>query len=192
MRIWLIIWACCVTAVLQACSGGAEKVPATAYFDLRAYFEAEAARLQSAAPLIRKAVSIDSSAEVRQLKIESWADEFSAFSEADINKAAWRGMYSVQKQGDIERYTATSDKTPVRLLTIYRQGNQVKSLQITIKTENTLYTSTEELSYYPDSLYEINKVQAVRFKALKNYKVKGIFINAQTLSSAQNPTVPLP
>jgi hypothetical protein len=42
-------------------------------------------------------------------------------------------------------------------------------------SENLLYTNTEKLSYFPDSLYEVVKRQRVRLIGENRYKIQGFF-----------------
>jgi len=42
------------------------------------------------------------------------------------------------------------------------------------RTKNILYQTTEKLSYFPDSLYLIEKDQKVRLMAKNKYKVQGL------------------
>jgi hypothetical protein len=177
--------------LFNSCSRSTEKTASSNYFDLKAYFATEAARLQAANPSIRKTVAIDGSLEKKQLKIEDWTKELSAFTDADINKAAWRGMFSVDKKDGLEQYKAKNDDVPVQLLVIKRKDEKITSIEIKISNKNALYISADELNYYPDSLYTITKMQAIRLKDPKTYEVRGVFINAATQPPVRSSTAPL-
>lgn len=179
--------------LFNSCISPQKKVLTSNYFDLKGYFEIEAARLQEANPSIRKTVFINGSSEEKQLHIENWKKEFSAFIDADINKAAWQGQFATEKKNDIEYYKAKKEEIPIQLLTIdYNKEERIRSIKISIRNKNILYTSVDELLYYPDSLYEITKSQAVRFRDVKSYKVKGVFTDTATPSQAQSSAAPLP
>ena len=47
--------------------------------------------------------------------------------------------------------------------------------RIITKMDNLLYHSTEELEFYPDSVYSINKHQKVTLISQNNYLIKGFF-----------------
>jgi len=167
-----------LTVLMTSCSQTAEQRPPSDYFDLKTYFASEVTRLKARNPSVSKTVSVDETTEQKELKIEDWEKELSAFSDADINKAAWRGLFTVEKVPGLERYTSNDEKAAVKSLIIRRSADAVTSIHITIKNKNALYTSVDELTYYPDSVYEINKVQKINFADPKIYKVKGRFINA--------------
>lgn len=181
-----------LAVLMTSCSQTAEQRPPSDYFDLKTYFASEVTRLEARNPSVSKTVSIDETTEQKELKIEDWEKELSAFSDADINKAAWRGLFTVEKMSGIERYTANDEKAAVRSLIIHRSAGAVTSIHITIKNKNALYTSVDELTYYPDSLYEINKVQKINFTDPKIYKVKGRFTNAASPPPAPVAAAPAP
>lgn len=146
-----------------------------AYFDIRGYFEQESARLTRLNPLIVKTVMVNDSSETRSLSVTDWKKELSVFSDADINKASWKGQFKLRKSNEGEVYFSDNEKVPVKRLTLIRKKGGIYGLQILIKNTNSLYTSTDTLSYYPDSLYEIRKAQHIRLLSGKNYRVSGKF-----------------
>lgn len=178
--------------LFNACNSGEKKAEPSNYFDLKTYFAEESARLNKNNPSVHKTVSIDGSSEEKQLTIEDWTKELAAFSDADINKAAWRGSFNLEKKNAEERYTPKGEDIPVRLLVIKRKAEKINSIHIEIRNKNPLYTSVDELNYYPDSVYEITKTQAIKLKEPKTYEVRGVFTNAATPPPAQTSTAPLP
>lgn len=145
------------------------------YFDIKGYFEKEAVRLKKLAPLIQKSVSIDGISEQKKIKIENYKKEFNNFISADINKVSWRGDFVVKIMGDLTQYSTLNNKIPVKELQIRYKDNVVKSIRIIEKTENILYYSSDTLSYFPDSLYEIKKTQKIKLLTQKKYVITGIF-----------------
>jgi len=163
---------------LLAMSGcGNDDAPASkaVYFDLKAYLAGEISRLKSQNPEVEKTVMVNGSAETRKLRISDWNKELSAFSDADLNKAAWKGLFIVSKAGDTEIYQADEEKVPVKELRVTRTNNRVSAVRVLLRTRNSLYTSTDTLSYVPDSLYEVRKSQEIRLLNRKNYRITGLF-----------------
>jgi hypothetical protein len=145
------------------------------YFELKAYFEKEALRLQKANPTVDKTVVANGKAERRRLKLRSWTKEFSSFIDADINKRAWAGEFVKKVNDSSETYLAQNEKVPVKSVKILRSNKQVTGIEIIIKNENYLYTSTDTLSYYPDKRYEVRKTQQIKLMNKKQYRITGIF-----------------
>lgn len=143
------------------------------YFDLKSYFHKEAGRLKKNNPFVEKTVLINADAETKKVQIPDWATELAMFANADINRASWKGLFSIQKNEDEEVYISSSDKVPVKKVTVNKHLNQVSSIQIIVTNVNSLYSSTDTLSYFPDSLYLINKTQNIRLLPGKHYQVIG-------------------
>lgn len=150
------------------------------YFDLKDYIEKESIRLSGLAPLITKTVAINGAAETRKVSIADWDKELESFKDADINKAAWKGMFNITRSASIWKYTTDNEKIPVKELTIFfKKGSnnedEVSGLQVIVKNVNILYDSTDTLSYYPDSIYQVKKEQNILLLSKKNYQVTGNF-----------------
>lgn len=145
------------------------------YFNLKSYFEQEVLRLNCSNPKVSKTVTVNGSSESKELQIADWKKELSVFSDADINRAAWKGLFEEKKSTDREVYTSNQAKVPVKELTVIKRNGQLYGIQILIRNSNSLYTSADTLSYYPDSVYEVKKTQNIRLLSEKNYRVTGKF-----------------
>lgn len=152
-----------------------DKPTVPSYFDLDNYFKAEAKRLTKANTPIEKSVGVNGQVEQQKIQITNWEKEFDSFISADINKASWKGSFKVQKNPSLTIYATESDKIPVKELRIAYRNNQIYSIKIFISNSNNLYTSKDSLSYYPDSLYQINKTQHIKLMEEKKYNITGRF-----------------
>ncbi|TKC03863.1 hypothetical protein [Pedobacter frigoris] len=146
------------------------------YFDVKGYFENEVNRLQKSSPAIYKMVEVNGSTETKTVKITDWKKELAIFSEADINKDSWKGLFKIIKQADKETYVSDNEKVPIKEIEItYTSSKEVSKLLIIVKNNNSLYTSADSLFYYPDSVYKIVKSQKIKLLSDRNYKVTGRF-----------------
>ncbi len=146
------------------------------YFDIRGYFEKEALRLQKQNPAIYKTVSQNSQVEKKRVNIPDWKSELELFTESDINKPAWNNSYIVRKNGSSVEYISTDSDLKTRKIKIHHsEKGQIDQIIIFNKTSNLLYTSTEKLSYYPDSLYTINKKQNVQVIGENQFAISARF-----------------
>lgn len=146
-----------------------------AYFDLKTYFRKEAERLTAADRLVTKMVSINDSSETKSLKITDWKKELSVISDADINKASWKGAFLIKRKKNLLIYSTSDEKVNVKKVIITYKNDKPSGFLLLLRTRNSLYTSTDSLSYYPDSLYTVNKTQDIRFLSKKRYKVEILF-----------------
>lgn len=154
---------------------GSKKMDTPIYFDLAKYFEGEAARLQKTDPTIIKGVIVVGKSEQLSTKITDWKTELASFSNADINKTSWKGEFAETNHNGNLSYTSSNPKIPIKKIEIVKFNNQIKSIKIFKATENYLYTSTDTLLYYPDSLYFIQNSQNIKLLGEKKYQVTGKF-----------------
>lgn len=174
MRKFLIIP--CFLLFFSSCNMAEKKQKNNmSYFDLKGYFEKEALRLMKSNPVFAKTVMVNGNSETKQMQIADWAKELSAFSDADINRSAWIGLFRIERAKAREVYTSDNEKVPVKEVLITKRNGEVSGIRILIKTANMLYNSSDTLSYYPDSLYQINKKQEIRLLSEKNYLITGKF-----------------
>ncbi|SFG73574.1 hypothetical protein [Pedobacter insulae] len=160
--------------ILNGCSQTDQpKITVKAYFDLKGYFENEADRLDQLGLKVNKSVAINGIEEHKTIKIEDFNNELSSFIALDINKASWRGDFTVKKEKDITVYTANNEKIPVKKLEIQFRNNHVSSILIINKVDNILYRSADTLVYKPNQFYEIRKTQKIKLLKQKKYIVKG-------------------
>ncbi len=166
-------------AFLAACKPPQKQAPVKkAYFDLAQYFNNEATRLTKLSPVISKTVSQNQQAESKHLTISNWAAEMELFASSDINKPAWKDSYQTKHQGHTLDYIANDKDLKTQSIRIIKSpSDKIIEISIRNKTSNTLYSSTENLRYIPDSLYNIDKKQDVLVIGTNSYSITGKFKN---------------
>jgi hypothetical protein len=157
----------------------ANKVP-TQFFDLKGYFSGEAARLAKLNPEISKTAVYNKQPETQKVHIANWTNELSMFSESDINKPAWRASYSAQLSSGFITYKAKDPDLKTQDIVIKKDGDKIRWIFIYNHVRRTLFNITlyetkETLSYFPDSLYQVQKRQSTRVLGIHTYTVKGAF-----------------
>ncbi len=161
--------------LLTACTGPAgepEKNRGDYFFDLKAFFAAEAGRLTATGKPAIKEVTRNRAVERRRLKI-NWDTELALFRESDINRPAWKDSYRTTVTGDTTTYSATDEDLRTRRITLVRQaGGGIRHIRIENRVSNFLYTTTETLDYFPASGYAIDRSQSVRIIGTNHYTIK--------------------
>jgi hypothetical protein len=149
------------------------------YFDLKKYFEQEAARLQKDNPVVIKNVMLNGETESKQAAIGDWKNEFLTFTEADINKSAFAGKYvadTVFENSVVKKisYTATDKKLSTKLLEVtFDAATQLpEAISINIETKNTLYHSAQTLHYSKGHSYSVAGNQKIKFLNADEFKVE--------------------
>lgn len=143
------------------------------YFDIKGFFTADTARLRKLNHITHKMVYHNGVKETKDVHIGNWGLELNLFSQSDINKPAWRDSYTVVKTDNIEIYRAKDPDLKTREIMVKKEDGKVKWLVIFNKTNNLLYQTSEKLSYFPDSIYIIQKYQKVRLLGANQYLIKG-------------------
>jgi len=144
-------------------------------FDLSGYFKKEAARLKKVNRPVKKTVSHNGVTETKTVHIANWEQELGLFIDADINKPTWRSNYNVTDEDSLLAYRAKDSTMKVSEILIKRDQQKIRWILIYTKTpKNYLYTTTQKLVYYPDSIYYISTRQDVRFMGRNNYRVTGV------------------
>ena len=144
------------------------------YFDIRGFFIADTARLNKLNLQVLKTVTHNGVSESKSVHIDNWGHELDLFIGSDINKPAWKDSYTIIDEGGILVYRAKYPELTVREILIKKDNEKVKWILIFNKIKNILYQSTEKLSYYPDSLYLIEKDQKVRLMGNNHYRIEGV------------------
>ena len=162
--------------LLTACSDNQRASDVNKYFDIRSFFESEADRLTQLNSSLSKTVSHNGKTENQQLMIGDWPNEFTLFSESDLNKPSWKNSYSVAESKFLVEYLAKEDKLRTKKIRITKSASgKISHIYILNKSSNFLYSSEEELNYYPDSLYQIIKHQNVQLLGANTYIISGKF-----------------
>ena len=162
--------------LLSCTAGESPAISSKTYFDIQGYFKSEAARLEKKDPFLDKTVAKNELNERKRLKISDWTKELELFGLSDINKAAWSRSYRKTAGNGMIRYAATEKDLKTQEIIIYaNEKGETQRIYILNKMENALYSSSEELNYYPDSLYSIHKKQHIILLGDNDYQVIGRF-----------------
>ncbi len=134
------------------------------FFDLRAFFEDEIARLQQENPKIKKEIEINGKKEQKTQEQVDFEKELAIFKRSDINKPAWRDKYGVDSvlvAEDLVRvdYVALDSTLKTRLLSIEFENSAVNKVSITNQTSSPLIQSKQQLTFEPKKGYRIANQQ---------------------------------
>lgn len=145
------------------------------FFDIKGFFRADSLRLAKLDPLVNKTVVHNQVAETKKVHISNWGNELSLFIESDINKPAWKASYSSETENGLLIYRSKDPALKTQEVVIKKENDRVKWILIFNHTKNILYETNEKLSYFPDSLYLIQKSQRVRLLGKDTYRISGSF-----------------
>ena len=150
-------WAGGLLALLLAgCGEAGPAAPAARrplYFDVKGLLTQQVAQLAQRHAAVTKLVQLRAEApETVRVPTVKWADELQIFFQADINKAALRGAYTVDSvalpDGALRRtYTRQPGQpnAPVTRLVVVQQGAEPQEIAATIMQSNALFSTRKQL-----------------------------------------------
>ena len=142
--------------LLAGCGENGPAAPAARrplYFDIKGLLNKQVVQLARQHAAVTKQVSLRGGAiETVRVPAVKWADELQIFFQADINKAALRGAYTVDSvllPGGLLRRTYTRQpgqaNAPVARLMVVQQGAEAQEVEATIVQNNPLFSARKRL-----------------------------------------------
>ena len=142
--------------LLAGCGEAGPAAPAARrplYFDVKGLLTQQVAQLAQRHAAVTKLVQLRAEApETVRVPTVKWADELQIFFQADINKAALRGAYTVDSvalpDGALRRtYTRQPGQpnAPVIRLVVVQQGAEPQEIAATIMQSNALFSTRKQL-----------------------------------------------
>jgi hypothetical protein len=155
-----------LVALAASCGPSAPEGPGSSnFFDLEAYFDAEAGRLGKLQG-VEKIITLNG--ETQQQRGEWNAEEeLDGFKDLKINRPAWRDQYEVDSlrgsDGQLAglRYAARDSSLRIREVEIDMKEGGVEEIRVEKYIKNTVVYFHQELSYRPAEGYRIRRVQKV-------------------------------
>jgi len=149
-------WLGALPLLLAGCGGPGAPAPVATrplYFDVKGLLDQQIEQLDHAHTATLKHVSVRGSApETVRVPAVKWADELQLFFQADINKAALRGLYAVDSvrlpDGRLRRtYTRLPghDIAPVSRLAVLSAGAAAEEIVADVDQKNALFSARKHL-----------------------------------------------
>jgi hypothetical protein len=136
--------------------------------------KADTARLTKLNPKVNKTVTHNGVTENKMVQITNWGQELNLFIQSDINRPAWKNSYTVLNTDSLIIYKAKTPDLRTTEIMIRKDNDKVKWIVIFNHTKNLLYETKEKLSYFPDSVYQIEKSQHVKLMGKNLYRIRGV------------------
>lgn len=177
-KIYTAALALASAAFFHACNseGKRKQTDNPQYVNLPEYFNNEISRLTDLKPTILKTVVKDSISESKKMRLTDWERELSSFTNVDLNKPAYQGLFEKDSSDYRVTYTSNDPQIDIRQVTVtYEPDGTPFSFLIKRKVDNTLYETNETLSYNKKEGYSIEKKQHILLLGDKSYFIKGIF-----------------
>lgn len=171
---WLLGLLAVFSTACDSGAGASSNSPAPArkplYFDLKGFLDTQASLLSQRKPVVEKLVQLrDGHEETARVAHTDWNKELQLFYQADINKAALRGAYTIEPLAPtadgLQQQTYRRKpgiENAVESLTVLSNLQGVREVRATISQDNALFFSHKNLLLRTDG------------GLLNTYQVKGI------------------
>lgn len=177
-KIYTAALALASAAFFHACNSQSERKQAEdqQYVNLPEYFNNEISRLNGLKPTILKTVVKDSISESKKVRVTDWERELSSFTNIDLNKPAYQGLFEKDSSDHRATYISNDPQIDIQQVTVdYEPDGTPFSFLIKRKVDNTLYETSEILSYNKKEGYSIEKKQHILLLGDKFYFIKGVY-----------------
>ncbi|MFT4665615.1 MAG: hypothetical protein ACI8YQ_002349 [Polaribacter sp.] len=154
------------------------------FFNLDCYIKKELNKL-AAAGEVKKIVEINGHREERLISNLDFSKELASFSDADINRLAWKDKYQVDSVFNTEgellkiRHIALDKDMRTQFLSISFQNELVDSIFIRNEINGFATKNTKEMIYVANTGYSIKSNQQTLIGSAKHISVEVSFSNAE-------------
>ncbi len=177
-----------VMLLLLACDNPAETNQANVYFDVAGYVKTQIAALKRQNPIVEKQTRIKDKSQNQTVKNIDWSRELELFTQADINKPAFRNSYDVTRPDSLTyRYTLkpTEEKLTVRSLMIQidAKTRQPRLIEAVLRTQNLLYESERKLTLESGpgagARWQVKQYRLIGFQQLTYFGKNDFFVEGR-------------
>jgi len=121
----------------------------------------------------KKIITINDKQETQIQDSVDWNKTLNVLLECDINKENIKHLYNQNYIHEldsvvVEMYNATSTKTPIKSMYIYRKKNEIEKIIIHKEIKNLIFSSEQDIEYIPTKLLKIKATQRAIF--MKDFK----------------------
>lgn len=167
-----------------SCKKETEKQFSIKYFDIKSYFEKEAARMQHQNLSITKKIEKNNITENNVFYSVDWKNELKSFTECDINRPAWLQSYridsAISNEKAIIKYSAKDSSLNISLIQIIFSEITPVSIHIIRKNNNRFFTNESYLSFIAGKGYSIDIHQKISFTKSMLIKIEATFIKPKS------------
>lgn len=171
----------------MACDGPAQQAKQpNVYYDVATFVKGQIATLNKRKPTVSKSLDIKGQKQMQMTSAVNWSRELELFTQADINKPAFRNSYQVSRPDSLtyQYQLKTGEKLTVQSLRVKLDSTtrQPRQINAVLTTTNPLYHSERRLLLVsgPDKTrqwqvqhYSMNGFQQLTFFDRSNFSVVG-------------------
>ncbi|MBL4654343.1 MAG: hypothetical protein JKY33_00790 [Bacteroidia bacterium] len=148
------------------------------HFDIEKYFKEQINQLTADNYTLNKTVYHNDANESKSFQIVDWSKELNIFKDYNINKASFIGKYTIDTVIDNNtktiQYIASDSALALKQLSIIFDNDIIVEISFKKSSDNFLYNSLQELTYFPLKGYKVSGKQKTATGQLINYSIEAI------------------
>ncbi|MTI41065.1 hypothetical protein [Fulvivirga lutimaris] len=162
-------------AVVSLSCGDLKPKEVDLYYNIQSLMVEQAAALTADKVELQKFAIVNGDSSTSAFVPDSlgWADEFQIIMDADINKPALRGQYSISEGDDensnlkILAYTANSETLPIQSFKVFYldKVENLKRIEVRMKESNSIFQASKNIILDLDDIKNQNRIT--------HYSIKG-------------------
>ena len=153
------------------------------YFSIHNFFTEEAQQLTTLKVKLKKVNQLNSNHDSSIISTPDWEKELSLFTDADINKPAWKNSFKIDSvfQDSILmiNYRTNEKNISIHQVEISCLNNKVQKIHIVKEAVNLVYSESQELWYVAQQGFRINGKQKVLGFFETNYSIAATFVKSK-------------
>ncbi len=166
--------------VFTACNDIKVKPEEKIYFSISPYIDTLTKDLSQNGTGLKKFARLNKSVDSTFTKTVNWENELSIFKEAEINKSSYRGKFKVDSTfsngQQIITYTTDDKKIRAKFLKLTKENGSIISIEVKLRTNNTLYTSAQDLVLIPGKSFSVDGMQNIAQLNVDSFRLEGVFV----------------
>lgn len=167
--------------VFTACNDIKVKTQEKFYFSISPYIDQLVSELEQGETGLKKTAYLNDRKDSSFSESVNWESELSIFKEAEINKSAYRDKFevdtTVNSDQNIITYKTTDKKIRVKFLRVTKnKSGEISSIEVNLKTDNTLYSSSQNLKLIPGKGFSVEGMQNIAQVSLDWFRLDGVFV----------------
>lgn len=167
--------------VFTACSDIKVKPEEKIYFSISPFIDSLVVDLEQNKTGLKKTAYLNKSKDSSTTQKVDWGKELEIFKEAEINKSSYRGKFIVDStlsnDQKIITYSTDDKKIRAKYLKVTSENGNISSIVIKLKTDNALYSSTQNLELTPNKGFSVEGMQNIAQLNVDSFKLIGVFVD---------------
>ncbi len=164
------------TACLSDEAEQQSRITKKSFFDLAAFMDAEAARMDSLGGPWQKRTLIHGKEEIHTFDSLPWKDELDIFRRCDLNRPAWRERYATDsvftgQQLSTIRYAAIDSSLNIRQLELSFENGRPVKISILKVIQSRIIHLQQQLNYQSGLGYHITNEQKLPFSEKTRWEI---------------------